>query len=179
MEKSRSFYPLSVDEVVKHFSLQPHPEGGFYREYYRSKGVINLENLPNSFKGDRNYCTAIFYLLPKGSQSKLHRIASDEIWHFHWGGSMTVVQISPEGSLEEIRLGSDIGHGEQLHHVVPAGYWFGAYPNEGTTYSLVCCTVAPGFDFQDFELADRKTLVQNFPQHRTLIEQLGHSMLNA
>lgn len=162
----------TVDELVKLYNLQPHPEGGFYNEYYRDKGVIPKSALPARFKGDRNYSANIYFLLPEGKKSNLHRIASDESWHFYLGGPLTVIQISPEGKVETITLGQNVGAGEKIAHVVPAGYWFGAYPNAGSCYSFVGCTVSPGFDFADFEMGKRPELLKQFPQAKGVIEML-------
>lgn len=124
-------------DLIKLLALEPHPEGGYYRETYRSAAS-----------------TAIHFLLPKGARSRKHRIASDELWHFHLGGPLTVFEILETGERIETVLGPEVARGHKLQHVVPGGRWFGAYPNEGTEYALVSCTVAPPFDFSTFELAD-------------------------
>ena len=160
----------TVNELVETFQLQPHPEGGFYRESYRSKGMFGA--LPPPFSGDRSYSTAIYFLLPSGTKSSLHRIAADEVWHFYLGGSMSIVQIFPDGKCETVVLGTDVVKGEKLQHVVPAGCWFGGFPNKTSDYSFVGCTVSPGFDFADFEMAKRLELSSKFPEHKTLIERL-------
>ena len=162
----------TADELVRLHNLQPHPEGGFYNEYYRDKGAIPKSVLPNRFKGDRNYSANIYFLLPEGKKSNLHRIASDESWHFYLGGPLTVIQISPEGNVEKIILGQDVRSGQKVAHIVPAGYWFGAVPNAGSRYSFVGCTVAPGFDFADFEIGKRAELLKQFPQAKEVIELL-------
>lgn len=162
----------TIDQLVKQFELQSHPEGGFYRETYRASETIPRAALPDRFKGDRSHSTAIYFLIPKGKFSSLHRIQADEGWHFYLGGPLTVVQISPKGKVEKIVLGQDVLNGQKVQHVVPAGYWFGAYPNPGSEYSLVGCTVAPGFDFADFELGTRADLLKQFPQAKNVIEQL-------
>lgn len=137
--------------------LAPHPEGGFYKETYRSAETM-------SRAGDtRNVSTAIYFLLPKGARSLFHRIKSDEAWHFYLGGPLTIVQIAPTGRIETVTLGQNIALGEQLQHVVPAGCWFGALPSSEHDYSLVGCTVAPGFDFADFEIARREELMARYP----------------
>lgn len=161
-----------VQEIVKDLKLEPHPEGGFYREMFRDEGKIPKSALPGRFKGDRNYSTAIYYLLPQGTFSSLHRIPSDEVWHFYSGQSMTVVEITPDGRVIKTVLGQNLAQGEKLQSVVKAGNWFGAYPNAGTEYALVGCTVAPGFDFADFEKGDRTQLLKEFPQAREVIERL-------
>lgn len=168
---------LTAQDLVRHFDMQLHPEGGFYKETYRSTGVIYTSSEQEKFAGKneeahRSYCTGIYFLLPQGSQSRLHRIASDEMWHFYLGGSLTIIQISPEGKVEEIRLGNQIQEGEVVQHVVPAGYWFGSFPNPESAYSFVGCTVSPGFDFRDFELADRGQLLAEYPAAREAIERL-------
>lgn len=162
---------LTANEIIQLYQMEPlYPEGGFFRETYKSERVY--ENLPPPFKGPRSYSTAIYFLLPKGVKSAFHRIASDEGWHFYLGGPMTLVQISPEGKLKTIPLGQNIRAGEVVQHVVPGGYWFGAYPNEGTEFSFVGCTVAPGFDYADFEMGKRNELLREFPQHKHYIEAL-------
>jgi len=144
--------------------METHPEGGYFKETYRSK-----ETIPG---GDRNYSTGIYFLLPEGTFSKLHRIKSDEMWHFYLGDPLTIVQISPQGKVEEVLLGQDVLAGQRVQHVVPAGYWFGAFPNPGSLYSFVGCTVAPGFDFVDFEMGDRETLLKEYPNAKEIIERL-------
>ena len=152
--------------IVEKFQMEKHLEGGYYKETYRS-----AEKMTTPF-GDRHYSTAIYFLLPSGSRSNLHKIKSDEIWHFYLGGSMTLVQIDQKGSLELYTLGSDLNRGEKLQHTVPAGCWFGGFPSDGSDYSLVGCTVSPGFDFVDFELASRKDLLKRYPQHKEYIQRL-------
>lgn len=162
----------TVDELVKIHDLQPHPEGGYFKETYRAGGAVAQQALPKSFKGNRNFSTAIYFLLPEGNKSLLHRIPSDEVWHFYLGDPLTIVQIGPEGDVEKIVLGQNVSKGEKLQHVVPAGFWFGAYPNPGSRYSFVGCTVAPGFDFADFEMGDRAKLLKKFPKAKEAIELL-------
>lgn len=167
---------MTVDEIVRTLGLEPHPEGGFYRETYRAPLVIPHASLSSTHAGDRSASTAIHFLVTRGSFSALHRIASDEVWHFYGGAPLEVVEIDPSGALTITRLGSELAIGERPQHVVPRGAWFGSRVLEGTEargdHALVGCTVAPGFDFADFELADRDALVARFPQHRALIVAL-------
>ena len=128
-------------ELIQRFKLTEHPEGGFYAQTYRS---------PHS--------TAIHFLLTQKDISKFHRIKSDELWHFYLGGSLTIVEITPAGKTLTTVLGQKYSKGESLQYAVKAGHWFGAYCNEGTEFSLVGCTVAPGFDFKDFEMAKREDI---------------------
>lgn len=164
--------PAMIENLVQSLGLSPHPEGGFYRETYRAAESIAHAALPGRFPGDRSHGTAIYYLLGAGDRSKLHRIGSDEIWHFYAGDPLLIVALSPEGALTVTRLGQDFAAGEVPQHVVPAGHWFGAIPAEDSAYALTGCTVAPGFDFADFELGTRADLLAAFPQHRAWIEKL-------
>jgi len=163
---------LSVPQLIETYQLLPHPEGGYYKETYRSEGKIDHSVLPAGFTGDRHYATAIYFLLEQGNFSAFHRIRSDECWHFYAGQTLHVYVIHPDGSLETITLGSNILEGECFQAVVPAGCWFASEPAPGTNYSFVGCTVAPGFDFADFELAEKASLLELYPQHRLLIQRL-------
>lgn len=163
---------FSAERLIRLLDLKPHPEGGYYRETYRCDEFIPHGCLPSRFHGDRHYSTAIYYLLPAGAVSRLHRIASDEVWHFYLGGPFTVVELKPDGSSDHVVLGPDVMGGQRLQHVVKAGTWFGAYPNAGTDYSLVGCTVAPGFDFADFKIAKRTELLAKYPREKETIERL-------
>lgn len=154
---------ITINNLISLYDLLPHPEGGFFKETYRDVGLVSKTALPERFSGDRCFSTAIYFLIPEGKKSCLHRIKSDEVWHFYLGGPLTLVQIAPDGRIDKIILGQDVLHGQKLQHVVPAGYWFGAYPNQGSNYSFVGCTVAPGFDFADFEMGQRDDLLKLFP----------------
>lgn len=164
---------MQARELIERFGLLPHPEGGHYRETYRSGGTIPAAALPPAFGGDRQYSTAIVFLLENGDVSRLHRIRSDEIWHFYGGGPLRLAMISPEGAVREIVLGSDIGAGKHVQTIVPAGVWFGAKPCAGTAFSLVGCTVAPGFDFADFEMGEREALKTAFPEALACMAEFG------
>lgn len=160
---------------IESYAMQPHPEGGYFAETYRSSETITQRALPDRFTGDRNLSTAIYFLLESHHFSALHRIQSDEVWHFYAGGPLEVFVFDPAGNLEIIRLGSDPDQGEVFQAVVPAGYWFASRPAAGTPYSLVGCTVAPGFDFADFELSNSQTVISKNPEHQKLIQELTHS----
>jgi predicted cupin superfamily sugar epimerase len=151
---------------IEHLNLSPHPEGGFYRETYRARGefVANGSNQPRSFS------TAIYFLLRSEDRSMFHRIKSDEIWHFHAGGRLTIYILTESGMIMQT-LGSDVDRGDQLQIVVPANHWFGAMITEGP-YVLAGCTVSPGFDFRDFEMAGQKELLVEFPGQADTIRQL-------
>lgn len=163
---------MTAQDYIRSLNLQPHPEGGYFAETYRSAETIPAGSLPGRFSGARAFGTAIYFLLESKDASALHRIQADEIWHFYAGGPLEVFVINPDATLIVIRLGSNPDRGEVFQAVVPAGCWFGSKPADGTDFSLVGCTVAPGFDFADFELAERATLLAEFPQHRDVIERL-------
>lgn len=163
---------LSVQQLISHYHLQPHPEGGYYKEIYRSVGIIPKAAMAKGFNGARNWSTAIYFLLEKGNFSGFHRIKSDECWHFYAGETLLIYVIQLNGSLQIIKLGSDILNGEIFQFVVPANCWFASIPAENSMYSFVGCTVAPGFDFEDFELAETKTLTKLYPQHKDIIKKL-------
>lgn len=161
----------TAQSYIQALQLQPHPEGGFFSESYRSAQTMAL-SAPGGGTQQRNVCTAIYFLLEAGNFSAFHRIQSDEIWHFYAGQALEVLELLPDGQLCCTRLGSDILRGEIPQYVVPANTWFASRVAEGGTFSLVGCTVAPGFDFADFRLARRQELLEIFPQHRQVITEL-------
>lgn len=155
---------VAAAEWIERLDLLPHPEGGWFRETYRAPFVLPYDLLEKAgFNGARHVSTAIYFLLEQGQRSLLHRLRSDEIWHFHTGGPLEIVELTNSGGVRVTRLGLDLRAGETLQHVVPAGTWFGARPCAETVYTLVSCTVSPGFDFQEFEFADRDALLQSHP----------------
>lgn len=162
----------SLDALIKKLELQPHPEGGYYKETYRSQDIITKDALPEIFNGNRNHSTGIYYLLEDKDFSAFHRINQDEMWHFYKGGTLILTMISEEGELSTIKIGNDILNGEVPQAVVPKGYWFAAKVEKPESYALLGCTVAPGFDFQDFELAESSKLKAQFPQHSDIITAL-------
>jgi hypothetical protein len=159
---------------IEKLALEPHPEGGFYRQTYRADLLLSKEALPSNFKGPRHAATAIYFLLDGENFSAFHRLRSDELWHFYLGASLIVHVIDPEGSYSRIHLGTDSEATEVLQAVVKAGCWFASEVGgkDGKAFGLVGCTVAPGFDFEDFELANYEQLVQHYPQHREIIAKL-------
>ncbi len=160
-----------VKEIVEKLRMTPHPEGGFYKETYRSSGVIPKDILENGFMGDRNYCTAIYFLLTSDNFSAFHKIKQDEIWHYYEGSSLCVHVIGLDGKYNKYKVGMDLDKDELPQLVVPAGCWFASGVEKENNYSLVGCTVSPGFDFEDFELAKRKDLILEFPKHKEVITQ--------
>jgi predicted cupin superfamily sugar epimerase len=161
---------------IQHLSLEPHPEGGWYRQTYRADLRLAKQELPERFQGSRAASTAIYFLLERDDFSAFHRLQSDELWHFYAGGGVLVHVIDPEGNYSQIKLGSDPEAGQTFQAVVKAGCWFASHlgeavDNKDEAFVLVGCTVAPGFDFEDFELAKRDELGQVYPQHHDLIDR--------
>jgi predicted cupin superfamily sugar epimerase len=161
-----------AEYYIQHLHLERHPEGGYFKESYRSSLEIGIEALPATFNGSRRVSTAIYYLLQSGDFSAFHRIKSDECWHFYAGETLLIHVINIGGAYHCCRLGSKPDRRETMQYVVPAGAWFAAEPASNSAYSLVGCTVAPGFDFNDFELAQQQKLVAQFPAHADLITRL-------
>lgn len=152
----------SAARLVERLGLRPHPEGGLYREVFRSPRALELE------RGVRSALTAIHFVLLQGSFSAFHRVASDEAWCHQGGDPLELVVLGADGALATLRLGTDLERGEQPLAVVPAGSWQAAAPL-GARYAWCACLVAPGFEFDDFELAVRSELAARFPLHRELI----------
>lgn len=157
-------------QLIAVYNLSSHPEGGWYRQTYRSAEQIAADALPGRFSGSRPFSTAIYFLLEQGNFSAFHRIMSDECWHFYAGGPLEIFIIHPEGNLEVVIMGKQAG--QHFQYVVPAGCWFASRPVAGTSFSFTGCTVAPGFDFADFELANADILSGCYPQHEELIRSL-------
>jgi predicted cupin superfamily sugar epimerase len=157
---------------IKKLNLEAHPEGGFYRQTYKADLVLPREALPPNFTGPRAVSTAIYFLLQGKSFSAFHRLRSDELWHFYAGAPLLVHVIGESGEYSKILLGSDPDAEQQRQAVVKAGCWFASHLRDRKSLALVGCTVAPGFDFADFELAKREELTRRYLQHRQLIEQL-------
>jgi predicted cupin superfamily sugar epimerase len=157
---------------IDQLKLERHPEGGFFRQTYRASLVIEQHALPPTFQGHRSASTAIYFLLAGEDFSAFHRLAADEVWHFYVGGSLLVHSIDLCGNHSVTKLGQNPEAGERFQYMVPAGHWFGSCLERPDEYALVGCTVAPGFDFADFEMAERADLSAQYPQHRELINKL-------
>ncbi|KAJ0981104.1 hypothetical protein J5N97_009359 [Dioscorea zingiberensis] len=163
-----------ASEIVALLDLKPHPEGGFYSETFRDFSIkLPKSQLPSQYKVDRPISTAIYFLLPSGSVSHLHRIPCAEVWHFYVGEPLTVFELHDDGKIELTVLGPDLDAGHRPQYTVPPNVWFGSFPTLDVTsfstdgsvlvkspirdpelhYSLVGCTCAPAFQFEDFELA--------------------------
>ena len=152
---------------IANLNLEEHPEGGYFVESYKAEKFVNLPE----YDGPRNACSAIYYLLGGDQFSAFHKLKSDELWHFYAGSSLTLRIIETDGRLTELRLGPDIDNKERFQAVVKAGSWFAASVDNHNSYSLVGCTVSPGFDYSDWELGDMEALAKTYPQHKSIIEK--------
>ncbi len=161
-----------IKELVTKLDLKEHVEGGFYKETYRSSGIIKKDSVPENFDGDRNYSTGIFFLLTSDTFSAFHRIKQDEMWHFYEGSPLTIHMIDKDGVYSFQRIGLDLDGGELPQFTVPKNTWFASEVEDPNTYCLSGCTVSPGFDFADFELGERKELIKAFPKFRDVIHRL-------
>jgi predicted cupin superfamily sugar epimerase len=151
--------------------MEPHPEGGYFRQTYRADLILPQQSLPG-FAGARAASTAIYFLLEDRNFSAFHRLKSDEVWHFYAGAALDVHVLDAEGKHAVISLGTDLEAAQLPQAVVRAGCWFGSHVQHWTGWALVGCTVAPGFDFADFELGKREELEKDFPQHREIVRKL-------
>ena len=157
---------------IEKLQLEAHPEGGYFRQTYQADLLVAKEALPAGFAGARAASTAIYFLLEGKNFSAFHRLRSDEVWHFYAGEPLVVHVIERDGKCFSVLLGRDPDAGQVFQAVVRAGCWFASHVADWKSFAVVGCTVAPGFDFEDFELANREELVEQYPQYRELIERL-------
>ncbi len=160
-EKDSQFY-------ISHLGLEPHPEGGYYKQIFASDVMIDTEQ-----SNQRKMYTSIYFLLRSGEISHLHRLKSDELWYYHGGSSLTVHIINESGEYKEMELGLNLDKGEVPQVLVPKNSIFGSSVKEENTFSLVGCMVAPGFEFEDFELFFQEELINEYPQHEGVIRRLA------
>lgn len=152
---------------IKKLKLDKHPEGGYFTNTYISDKKIDLRD----YDGFRYSCTAIYYLLTGNQFASFHVMKSDEIWHFYSGSSLTLHIIDSKGLMNKILVGPNLDEGEMFQVIVKSGCWFAASINEKKSYSLVGCTVSPGFDYRDWKIGNRKILSEKYPQHKRIIEK--------
>jgi predicted cupin superfamily sugar epimerase len=149
---------------IEKLQMEAHPEGGFYKETYRSDFLVN-----NANGAERNICTAIYFLLADSDKSHFHRIQSNELWFHHQGETLEIVFIQ-NGILNTVYLGANLDDGEVFQTTIPANTWFASKLKNSNGFGLVSCTVAPGFDFSDFEMANKQSLLQEYPDLKNVIE---------
>ena len=166
---------LTVEEVIRQLELTPHPEeGGYFRETYRSSENLQGGSLPTRYSSSRSLGTALYYMLTPNSVSTMHRLITDEIFHFYLGDPVEMLWLCPDGSARLLTLGQDLMEGELLQVVVPMGTWFGARLIPGGRLALMGTTMAPGFEYTDYEPGDQATLIAQYPAQEALIRKLTH-----
>ena len=165
---------LGVAEIIGLLGLAPHPrEGGYFAEMYRSEETVAGEHLPERYGGPRCLATCIYFLLTADTRSRLHRLKSDEVWHFLLGDPVLMCQLFPDGGGRSLVLGADLAAGMQPQALIPRGVWMGARLARGWEFALFGCTVSPGFEYADYEDGDRQTLLLAYPQFAGEIKQLS------
>jgi predicted cupin superfamily sugar epimerase len=165
--------PPSANYWIEHLGLEQHPEGGFFREVYQSGEFIQKKGLPGRYSSFRPFSTSIYFLLKSDQFSAFHRLKSDEIWHFYTGSPLILCMLLQNGKSMTVNLGNDPLKKELFQFAIPKGIWFAARPALKDSYSLLGCTVAPGFDVDDFELGSKAHLLRLFPQHKDLISEFS------
>ena len=162
--ESQETHNRDANYWIRKLEMNAHPEGGWYKETFRDERLVD---------GKKNASTAIYFLIEGDSPSHFHRISSTEMWHFYYGDPLIVHELSSESKhYKQHKIGKNLDNGEEFQAFIPSGAWFAA-ETKGN-YSLVGCTVAPGFEFEDFELAEGESLCQLFPKHRELIQRLTY-----
>lgn len=169
----RASTDLSVEEIINILNLKPLPgEGGYFVQTHKAVETILQKNLPGRYSGDRPFYTAIYYLITPDSFSSMHRLKSDEIWHFYLGDPVEQLQIYPDGNAKLLKIGVDITQGFLPQVLVPQGVWQGTKLLPGGRFALLGTTVSPGFEFADYEQGQRNELVARYPQIKVLIEKM-------
>jgi len=164
---------MNAEQVIEKLGLEPLGiEGGYYRETYRAEEMVDTDALPERYVMPKNMSTAIYYMLTQDKFSALHRLPSDEVFHFYLGDPVALLLLNPDGTSEVVKLGNDLFNDQHVQYVVPAGTWQGAILIGEGKWALMGTTVAPGFEFGDFEPADRKKLMEQFPYHSKFIMKL-------
>lgn len=167
---------LTAEEIIRILNLKPlNPEGGFYRETYRSDEAIPSNLLPSGYNGDRNLTTSIYYLITPDSPSHLHRLLSDEIYHFYLGNPVTLLLLKPDSGSERVILGCEIDKGQSPQIVVERGIWQGLCLQDDEEFALLGTTLSPGFNRNDFEVGKKDELINAYPEERKLIKKLTKS----
>jgi hypothetical protein len=159
-----------VKYYIDKLGLKEHPEGGYFKEIYRASEFISISNLPERYSDKRSLSTSIYFLLDGYQKSTFHKIKSDEIWHFYDGSPVRIFIINPDGDLSEIIIGRNLDRNESFQCIVEKNCWFCAEVCDKESFALIGCTVAPGFEFQDFELGVKSDLIVKFPRYKDLIE---------
>lgn len=167
---------MTAEEIKQRLGLEAHPcEGGYFRQTWKSEEEIPRAALPVRYGGARAAGTAIYYLIEPATFSEMHRLISDEVFHFYLGDPLEMLQLWPDGSSRVVVLGSDLAAGMQPQLVVPRNVWQGSRLVPGGSFALFGCTVSPGFDYADYETGKRAELSRDYPERAVLIEALTRS----
>lgn len=165
---------MEASQIIELLDLQPLPqEGGYYRETYRAPLVLQSGTLPDHYDGHRNASTAIYFLLTPVEHSAWHILPTDEVFHYYCGDPVEMLLLHPDGRAEWRRLGADLAAGERPQVVVPGGVWQACRLVDGGSYALLGCTVAPGFDFRDFHVAQADEVTRLQAQHPAHADQIA------
>jgi hypothetical protein len=164
---------MTAEEIIQLLGLEPLPEeGGFFKSSYRSPDVLPTSALPKRYDGPRLLGSAIHYLLKADTCSRMHRLATDELFHFYLGDPVNLLMLFPDGTSGIYTLGHDLANGQTVQALVPRGCWQGASLKEGGSFALMGTTMCPGFDYDDYETGDRTELTGRYPDRKALIEKL-------
>jgi uncharacterized protein len=167
---------MTAEEIIDLLKLKPHPkEGGFFSETWRADEMIPANALPTRYSGERAFGTCIYYLLTPTTFSAMHRVSSDEVFHFYLGDAVEMLQLRPDGTGKTVVLGADLQAGMRPQVIVPRGVWQGSRLVTGGAFALLGATVAPGFDFADYEHGRRDDLLRVYSQFREEILALTMS----
>jgi uncharacterized protein len=166
---------MNADQIIKKLKLVPLPgEGGYYRETFRSKANVAAPWLPENYNREHNLATCIYYLITPDSFSEMHKLPTEEIWHFYLGDPAGQLQILPDGTVKKLTIGNNIADGQMLQLIVPAGAWQGTRLAEGGKFALFGTTMSPGFEFSDYIPGELETLLKAYPAHRDEISKYFH-----
>lgn len=164
---------MTAEEIIRLLQLQPHPEeGGFFREVYRSAETVDPSHLPARYGDGRCFSTAIYYMLTPETMSAMHRVDSDEHFHFYLGDPVEQLHLRPDGTGDVVTIGTDLAAGARPLVTVPRGTWQGARLKPGGTFALMGATVAPGFEFADYTHGISAELCRDWPAFAELIDAL-------
>ncbi len=164
---------MTAEELIKMFDMKILPEeGGYYSETHRSMHNLNISSLPDEYNSERTLSTAIYYMLTPDTKSLLHRLPTEEIYHFYLGDPVLMLHLYPEGASSTVILGQDINQRQSVQLRVPKGVWQGSYLLEGGKFALMGTTMSPGFDFADYEMGGRVELTKLYPSQKDLIIKL-------
>lgn len=167
---------MTAEEIKAALGLTPHPrEGGWFVQTYRAGEMIAPESFSDArYVGPRSTGTAIYYLLEPDTFSEMHRLQSDEVFHFYMGDAVEMLQLFPDGSGRVVTLGSDLAGDETPQIVVPRGVWQGSRLKSSGRWALMGCTVSPGFEYEDYETGERDALTAGWPEWKAMLEKLTH-----